>query len=91
LSSLFWLFLYVYCKRLQPAKGLLSSGWSEEVIYILDAAYGAFFGAYFLVANPPLAVALHASLPPLAHLQGSGQARHACEKNEIFLAKGIGA
>jgi hypothetical protein len=52
-----WLFLYVFFKRFQPAKGLFSSSWSEEVIYIIIAAYGAFFGAYFLVANLPLTVA----------------------------------
>lgn len=52
-----WLFLYVFFKHIQPAKGLFSSGWSEEVIYIVVSAYGAFFGAYFLVANLPLTVA----------------------------------
>jgi len=52
-----WLFLYVFFKRFQPAEGLFSSGWSEEVVYIVVAAYGAFFGAYFLVANLPLTVA----------------------------------
>jgi hypothetical protein len=52
-----WLFLYIFLKRLQPAKGLFSSGWSGEVIYLIIAAFGAFFGAYFLVANLPLTVA----------------------------------
>uniref|UniRef100_A0A7C1PC59 Uncharacterized protein n=1 Tax=Thermofilum pendens TaxID=2269 RepID=A0A7C1PC59_THEPE len=53
-----WLFLYTFLKLLRPAKGLFSSGCAEEVIYITIAAYGALHGAYFLVANMPLGVAL---------------------------------
>jgi len=56
-----WLFLYYSFRRSGITKRILSSSRAEELATLVISAYGAAFGAYFLLAMTAVAVAFVAA------------------------------